>query len=54
MSILKLVFPAYAGVILYKHRDGEESDGVPRVCGGDPLAGMAKKAAVMCSPRKRV
>ena len=47
------VFPAYAGVILVTLVTLSISEGVPRVCGGDPTIDILDIIAISCSPRMR-
>ena len=37
----KSVFPAYAGVIPTGIRVKPQADGIPRVCGGDPVTAIS-------------
>ena len=47
------VFPAYAGVSLAEHLIGDGVDGLPRLRGGEPLAGVFVLLTPLSSPPTR-
>ena len=49
----KLVFPAWAGVILEELREAKLVLGVPRMGGGDPSPEKIMARAYRCSPHGR-
>ena len=49
----EMVFPAYAGVILFHHNLLFLFICVPRVCGGDPRTKTWVGFLPQCSPRMR-
>ena len=47
------MLPAYAGMIPLVWLLGNVYHGAPRVCGDDPLSGLAAIGKRACSPRMR-
>ena len=52
-ALMPQVFPAYAGVNLCKIPKCEQHHSIPRVCGGEPSAGVCMLWAEKYSPRMR-
>jgi len=48
-----IVFPACAGVILYNYKEKQLTEGVPRMCGGDPVNQVYTILNAVCSPHVR-
>ena len=48
-----MVFPADAGVILFRFVREKEEESIPRGCGGDPEFTALQEALAQYSPRMR-
>ena len=51
--MIKLVFPAYAGVILTWKLKKQDVAGLSRVCGGDPIGDDISDEFLQSFPRMR-